>query len=217
MLTIKDLLDATRVPCSYAHIVKRIATKPTNTSNQTQQPLITKLSPRICTAIPARAVTPTITLLVPLVAMTPKTATFTTASMTTDERHKFWHCVMSIGRRVRACTRLSEPAKALTTRDCVRGISGPSTLLNNYYGYGNYDKFDPMNAKYPESRYTADHSTYDGSAASYASERMRNNDGSLPLTERNLARYDRMNGGSRGCSGPDDSWGRVMGWGGTYR
>jgi hypothetical protein len=40
--------------------------------------------------------------------------------------------VMSIRRRMRACTRLSEPAKALTTRDYVRGISGPSTLLNNY-------------------------------------------------------------------------------------
>jgi hypothetical protein len=52
-----------------------------------------------------------------------------------DERHKFWHCVMSIRRRVRACTRLSEPAKALTTgtRDYVRGISGPSTLLNSMY------------------------------------------------------------------------------------
>jgi hypothetical protein len=37
---------------------------------------------------------------------------------------------MSMGRRVRACTRLSGPAKALTTRDYVRGISGLSTLLN---------------------------------------------------------------------------------------
>jgi hypothetical protein len=50
--------------------------------------------------------------------------------MLCDERNKFWQCVLSIGRRVRACTRLSEPAKALTTRDYVRGISGPSTLLN---------------------------------------------------------------------------------------
>jgi hypothetical protein len=48
-----------------------------------------------------------------------------------DGRHKIWHRVMSIGRRVRACTRLSEAAKALTTRDHVRGISGLSTLLNN--------------------------------------------------------------------------------------
>jgi hypothetical protein len=44
----------------------------------------------------------------------------------------FGHCAMSMGRRVRACTRLSGPAKALTTRDYVRGISGPSTLLNNF-------------------------------------------------------------------------------------
>jgi hypothetical protein len=50
-----------------------------------------------------------------------------------DERHKFWHCVVSIGRRVRACKRLSEAAKMLTTRDHVRGISGPSTLLNRGY------------------------------------------------------------------------------------
>jgi hypothetical protein len=48
-----------------------------------------------------------------------------------DEKHKFWHCVMSIGRCVRACKRLSEAAKALTTRDHVRGISGPSTLFNS--------------------------------------------------------------------------------------
>jgi hypothetical protein len=40
------------------------------------------------------------------------------------------HCVLSIGRRVRACTRLLEAAKALATRDYVRGISGPSTLPN---------------------------------------------------------------------------------------
>jgi hypothetical protein len=31
---------------------------------------------------------------------------------------------------VRAYTRLSEAAKALSTRDHVRGISGPSTLLS---------------------------------------------------------------------------------------
>jgi hypothetical protein len=31
---------------------------------------------------------------------------------------------------VRACKRLSEAAKTLTTRDHVRGISGPSTLFN---------------------------------------------------------------------------------------
>jgi hypothetical protein len=43
------------------------------------------------------------------------------------------HCVMSTGRRVRACTRLSEAAKPLATRDHVRGISGPSTLPNNSY------------------------------------------------------------------------------------
>jgi hypothetical protein len=41
------------------------------------------------------------------------------------------HCVMSVGRRVRASTRLTEAAKALATRDHVRGISGPSTLPNN--------------------------------------------------------------------------------------
>jgi hypothetical protein len=40
------------------------------------------------------------------------------------------HCVMSIGRRMRACTRLSVAAKALATRDHVRDISGPSTLPN---------------------------------------------------------------------------------------
>jgi hypothetical protein len=48
-----------------------------------------------------------------------------------DERHKFWHCVMSTGRCVRACKRLSEAAKTLPTRDHVRGISGPSTLFNS--------------------------------------------------------------------------------------
>jgi hypothetical protein len=31
---------------------------------------------------------------------------------------------------VRACTRLTEAAKALATRDHVRGISGPSALSN---------------------------------------------------------------------------------------
>jgi hypothetical protein len=40
------------------------------------------------------------------------------------------HCVMSIGRRVRACTRLLVAAKALATRDYVRGISRLSTLPN---------------------------------------------------------------------------------------
>jgi hypothetical protein len=42
------------------------------------------------------------------------------------------HCVLSIRRRVRACTRLSEAAKALATRDYVRGISGLSTLPNTF-------------------------------------------------------------------------------------
>jgi hypothetical protein len=42
------------------------------------------------------------------------------------------HDVMCIGRRVRACKRLSEAAKTLTTRDHVRGISGPSTLFNRW-------------------------------------------------------------------------------------
>jgi hypothetical protein len=44
------------------------------------------------------------------------------------------HCVISVGRRVRACTRLSVAAKALATRDHVRGISGPSTLPNKSDG-----------------------------------------------------------------------------------
>jgi hypothetical protein len=44
----------------------------------------------------------------------------------------FWHCVMSMGRRLRAYTELSGPTKAMTTRDYVRGISGPSTLLNTF-------------------------------------------------------------------------------------
>jgi hypothetical protein len=35
-----------------------------------------------------------------------------------------------IGRRVRACTRLSEAAKTLATHDHVRGISGLSALSN---------------------------------------------------------------------------------------
>jgi hypothetical protein len=45
------------------------------------------------------------------------------------------HCIMSVRRRVRACTRLSEAAKALATRDYVRGISGLSTLPNTYNYY----------------------------------------------------------------------------------
>jgi hypothetical protein len=40
------------------------------------------------------------------------------------------HNVMCIRRRVRACKRLLEAAKTLTTRDHVRGISGLSTLFN---------------------------------------------------------------------------------------
>jgi hypothetical protein len=40
------------------------------------------------------------------------------------------HCVLSIGRRMRASTRLTEAAKALATRDYVRGISRLSTLPN---------------------------------------------------------------------------------------
>jgi hypothetical protein len=47
---------------------------------------------------------------------------------------KNMHCVMSMGRRVRACTRLSKAAKALFTRDHVRGISGlsaPSNTINS--------------------------------------------------------------------------------------
>jgi hypothetical protein len=42
------------------------------------------------------------------------------------------HDVMCIRRRVRACKRLSEAAKTLTTRDHVRGISGPFTFLNTH-------------------------------------------------------------------------------------
>jgi hypothetical protein len=41
------------------------------------------------------------------------------------------HDVMCIGRRARACKKLSEAAKTLTTRDHLRGISGMSTPLNN--------------------------------------------------------------------------------------
>jgi hypothetical protein len=41
--------------------------------------------------------------------------------------------VMCIGRRVRACKRLSEAAKTLSTRDHVRDIGGTSTLLNKYF------------------------------------------------------------------------------------
>jgi hypothetical protein len=52
------------------------------------------------------------------------------ATIVADKKHKFWHCVMYIGRRVRAYTRLLEAAKALTTRDHVRGISRLSTLFN---------------------------------------------------------------------------------------
>jgi hypothetical protein len=37
---------------------------------------------------------------------------------------------------VRACTRLTEAAKALATRDHVRGISGPSALSNSVDGDG---------------------------------------------------------------------------------
>jgi hypothetical protein len=39
-----------------------------------------------------------------------------------------------IRRRVRACTRLSEAAKAPTTRDHVRGIGGSYTPLNKDKG-----------------------------------------------------------------------------------
>jgi hypothetical protein len=42
------------------------------------------------------------------------------------------HCVMSIERRVRACTRLLVAAKALATRDHVRGISGLLALSNKH-------------------------------------------------------------------------------------
>jgi hypothetical protein len=49
---------------------------------------------------------------------------------------KNMHCVMSIGRRVRACTRLSKAAKALATRDHVRGISGLSAPSNNKCPFG---------------------------------------------------------------------------------
>jgi hypothetical protein len=41
------------------------------------------------------------------------------------------HCVMSIGRRVRACTKLLVATKALATRDYVKDISRPLALFNN--------------------------------------------------------------------------------------
>jgi hypothetical protein len=40
------------------------------------------------------------------------------------------HCVISIRRRVRASTRLTEAAKALARRDYVRGISRLLALSN---------------------------------------------------------------------------------------
>jgi hypothetical protein len=43
------------------------------------------------------------------------------------------HNVMCIRRRVRACKRLLEAAKTLTTRDHVRSISRLSTLFNNKF------------------------------------------------------------------------------------
>jgi hypothetical protein len=43
---------------------------------------------------------------------------------------RFGMMLCCIGRRVRASTRLTEAAKALATRDHVRGISGPSALSN---------------------------------------------------------------------------------------
>jgi hypothetical protein len=43
------------------------------------------------------------------------------------------HDMMCIGRRARACKRLSEAAKTLTTRDHVKGIGGTSTPLNRKY------------------------------------------------------------------------------------
>jgi hypothetical protein len=43
------------------------------------------------------------------------------------------HCVISIGRRVRASIRLIEAAKALATRDYVRGISRLLALSNKRY------------------------------------------------------------------------------------
>jgi hypothetical protein len=52
--------------------------------------------------------------------------------MLTDERHEKHALCDVYGRRVRASTRLTEAAKALATRDYVRGISGPSALSNTY-------------------------------------------------------------------------------------
>jgi hypothetical protein len=40
------------------------------------------------------------------------------------------HCIISIRRRIGASTRLTEAAKALATRNYVRGISRLSTLPN---------------------------------------------------------------------------------------
>jgi hypothetical protein len=40
------------------------------------------------------------------------------------------YCVISIGRRVRACIRLLKAAKALATRDYVRDISRLLALSN---------------------------------------------------------------------------------------
>jgi hypothetical protein len=45
------------------------------------------------------------------------------------------HYVISIRRRVRAYIRLLETAKALATRDYVRGISRLSTLPNRQQAY----------------------------------------------------------------------------------
>jgi len=44
---------------------------------------------------------------------------------------RFGMTMCCIGRRVRASTRLTEAAKALATRDHVRGISGLSALSNS--------------------------------------------------------------------------------------
>jgi hypothetical protein len=52
------------------------------------------------------------------------------------------HNVMCIGRRVRACKRLSGAAKTLTTRDHVRGISGPSTLFKTIQREDDYPDID---------------------------------------------------------------------------
>jgi hypothetical protein len=42
------------------------------------------------------------------------------------------HCIISIRKRVRAYTKLLVAAKALATRNYVRGISKLSTLPNSY-------------------------------------------------------------------------------------